>query len=71
MRGIEKRWLSTKEACWYTSLSRNTLYKLLKEKKIKANKVGRKLLWDRYSIDKFLEAESDEDRKVREILESL
>jgi len=68
---VEKRWLSTKEACWYTSLSRNTLYKLLKEEKITANKVGRKLLWDRYSIDRFLESKTDEDKKVEEILESL
>ncbi len=68
---LEKRWLSTKEACWYTSLSRNTLYKLLKEEKITAKKAGRKLLWDRYSIDEFLESETDEDRKVKRILESL
>jgi len=50
------RWLPTKEACRYSGLSKDTLYKLAYEGEIYAVKSpgGGKFLFDRLSIDEYL-----------------
>ncbi|MEM7814709.1 MAG: helix-turn-helix domain-containing protein [Candidatus Aenigmatarchaeota archaeon] len=65
------RWLSTREACRYSGLSKDMLYKLRNEGEIYATTVGGgKLLWDKESIDEFLlKDKKNITLKVKQILE--
>lgn len=70
---MQPRWLSTKEAVFYSGLSRNTLYKLYQEGEIYATSIrGGKLLWDRESIDEYLLREKKEFQvKTRRLLNEI
>lgn len=64
------RWLSTKEACKYSGLGKDMLYKLRNEGEIYATTIGGgKLLWDRESIDEYLlRGKKEITLRVRQIL---
>ena len=51
--------LNTKEATEYLRITRQTIAKLVKEGKIKANKAGRNYRFLKSELDKFLRGETD------------
>ena len=52
---MEKVLLTIKEACEYLNISRATLYKLIKEGKLKPVKIGRSTRLDKRDLDKFIQ----------------
>jgi excisionase family DNA binding protein len=65
---MNKRWLTTKEACQYTNLCFKTLKKYHLEGFISAKKIGNKWLWDRESIDAFF---GEDDLKTEALLQGV
>lgn len=51
------RWMDIKTACSYASLSKNTLMKLMREGHIRAKKLDGKWIFDRESIDTFMQTD--------------
>ena len=51
----EERLLTVKEALKYLKVGRTTLYKLIKEGKIKPVKIGKRTLIDKNDLDRFIE----------------
>lgn len=49
VKPLEKQWLSTKDACEYLGISRDTLRELRDSGKLTFSRVGQKLTW--YSLD--------------------
>ena len=49
--------LTTKQACEYLQITRLTLYKLIKEKKIKCNKLGKDYRFIKADLDKLVRGE--------------
>ena len=61
--------LTTKEACEYLNISRATLYKLIREGKLKPLKIGRSTRFDRRDLDRFIESlKQAEDSSINENL---
>ncbi len=66
---MEKMLLTTKEACEYLNISRATLYKLIREGKLKPLKIGRSTRFDRRDLDRFIESlKQAEDSSINENL---
>jgi excisionase family DNA binding protein len=64
---VEKKWMSEDEAASYTSLSRSSLAKCRTEGKITYREYGRKIIYNREDLDRFIErhaplTKSTEDR---------
>ncbi len=55
MRNIDKKLLTIKEVCEYLNVSKPTIYRLIKEGKLKPIKIGRATRFDKEDIDKFIE----------------
>ena len=51
--------LTTKQACEYLQITRLTLYKLIKEKKIKCNKLGKDYRFLKSDLDKLVRGEHE------------
>lgn len=51
--------LTTKQACEYLQITRLTVYKLIKEKKIKCNKLGKDYRFLKSDLDKLVRGEED------------
>lgn len=49
-------WMTLKDACKYTNLSQSTLFRVIKENKLKVSKVTGKLLFKKLWLDNFLES---------------
>tara|TARA_A100001201_G_scaffold107280_1_gene91776 strand:- start:107 stop:352 length:246 start_codon:yes stop_codon:yes gene_type:complete len=49
-------WITLKDACKYTNLSQSTLFRAIKENKLKVSKVTGKLLFKKLWLDNFLES---------------
>lgn len=49
VKPLEKRWLSTKDACEYLGISRDTLRELRDSGNLTFSRVGQKLTW--YSLE--------------------
>jgi len=49
--------LTTKQACEYLQLTRLTLYKLIKEKKVTCNKLGKDYRFLKSDLDKLVRGE--------------
>ena len=49
--------LTTNQACEYLQITRLTLYKLIKEKKIKCNKLGKDYSFLKSDLDKLIRGE--------------
>ena len=56
---VEKRYADLAEACYHTSLGRNSLWKLAKEAGAE-RKVGKRVLYDLHRIDEFLDKQAKE-----------
>ncbi|WP_457681075.1 helix-turn-helix domain-containing protein [Thermovibrio sp.] len=68
---FKKKWLTTKEAEAYSNLCFKTLKKYRELGYIKGRKAGNKWLWNRYSIDAFLNGEdldAEAELILREVL---
>jgi excisionase family DNA binding protein len=51
--------LTTKQACEYLQITRLTLYKIIKEKKIKCNKIGKDYRFLKPDLDKLVRGEEN------------
>jgi excisionase family DNA binding protein len=54
---MEKPILTAKEACEYLQITKSTLYKLIKRKKIRCNKVGKDYRFLRSDLDRLVRGE--------------
>jgi len=54
---IDRVVLTTKQACEYLQITRLTLYKLIKGKKIKCNKLGKDYRFIKSDLDKLVRGE--------------
>ena len=54
---IDRVVLTTKQACEYLQITRLTLYKLIKGKKIKCNKLGKDYRFLKSDLDKLVRGE--------------
>jgi len=57
---ITPAWLNYKQAEAYSNLSRTTLWQLIKDRKIKAARIGRAVRIERDSLQVFMEQCTDE-----------
>jgi len=57
----EERLLTVKEALKYLKVGRTTLYKLIKEGKIKPVKIGKRTLIDKNDLDRLIEESKGRD----------
>jgi len=57
---MEKKLLTVREACEYLSISKATLYKLIKKGKIKPVKIGKSTRLDKEDLDKLVETLKNE-----------
>jgi len=68
---LEKRFLTLKETSEFMNLSASLLYKLVETKQIPHTRVGRKILFDRQRLERFIDENSHEvqdwDEKAREL----
>lgn len=51
---IERTTFTIEEAAQYIGISKNLMYKLVREKQIRAIRIGRRILFKRDSIDQWL-----------------
>jgi excisionase family DNA binding protein len=58
---VQPEWLRYPEAERYSGLGRSTLWKLVKDERIRAAKVGKAVRLSRRSIDEYMEAQSIAD----------
>ncbi len=69
---MEKRFLTLKETSGYLNLSASLLYKLVETKQIPHTRVGRKILFDRQKLERFIDENShgvqDWGEKAKEML---
>ena len=61
MSDIEKRLLTVKEACEYLRIGRSTLYRHIKQGKIKPVKIGKRTLIDKNDLDRLIEESKGRD----------
>ena len=62
---MEKRYLSMNDASEYLSLSKITLHRLIKAGKIPSYKVGKKRLFDKTELDKWMQTKKDKSKPKR------
>ncbi|BBX36588.1 helix-turn-helix domain-containing protein [Mycolicibacterium mageritense] len=63
--GSVSRYLSTKEACEYLGVSKNTLRKYYEDGRIKVHRAGERLLkFDPADLDKFLDGKYTKNPKI-------
>jgi len=63
---MEDRWLTVDDICIYLSVTKDTVYKWIDHKQMPANKVGRKWMFQKSEIDKWVrsgKAADDKDTK--------
>ena len=67
---MQKRFLTIKETSEYLNLSTSLLYKLVERKQVPHTSIGRKILFDRQRLERFIDENSFEvqnwDEKVKE-----
>jgi excisionase family DNA binding protein len=68
---IEKIWLSETEAASYTSLSRSTINKERFAGKITYREYGRKIIYNRADLDKFIERNTELIKSTEDHLKSV
>jgi excisionase family DNA binding protein len=52
--GIDREVYTTNQACEYLQITKLTLYKLIKEKKVKCNKLGKNYRFLKSDLDKLV-----------------
>ena len=50
------KWLTVEEICAHLSLSKDTVYKWIKEKQMPASKVGRKWMFKKEDVDHWVKS---------------
>jgi len=60
---LEKRYLSMNDASEYLSLSKITLHRLIQAGGIPSYKVGKKRLFDKQELDKWMQSKKDKKSK--------
>jgi excisionase family DNA binding protein len=55
---VQPEWLRYSEAERYSGLGRSTLWKLVKDDRIRAAKVGKAVRINRHSLDEFMEQQA-------------
>ena len=55
----DRQVLTTKQACEYLQITKLTLYKLIKEKKVRCNKLGKNYRFLKSDLDKLVRGEGD------------
>ena len=55
----DRQVLTTKQACDYLQITKLTLYKLIKEKKVRCNKLGKNYRFLKSDLDKLVRGEGD------------
>jgi excisionase family DNA binding protein len=58
---VQPEWLRYPEAEKYSGLGRSTLWKLVKEDRIRAARIGKAVRLSRQSIDRYMEEQSNAD----------
>ena len=62
---MEKRYLSMNDASEYLSLSRITLHRLVQSGNIPSYKVGKKRLFDKQELDKWMQTKKDKPKSKK------
>ena len=62
---MEKRYLSMNDASEYLSLSKITLHRLIQAGKIPSYKVGKKRLFDKQELDKWMKTKKDKPKSKK------
>ena len=55
----DRQVLTTKQACEYLQITKLTLYKLIKEKKVRCNKLGKNYRFLKSDLDKLVRGEGE------------
>ena len=63
---LEKRYLSMNDASEYLSLSRITLHRLIQAGNMPSYKVGKKRLFDKHELDKWMQTKKDRTKSKKE-----
>lgn len=62
---MEKRYLSMNDASEYLSLSRITLHRLVQSGKMPSYKIGKKRLFDKQELDKWMQTKKDKPKSKK------
>jgi excisionase family DNA binding protein len=57
--GIDSQVFTTKQACEYLQITKLTLYKLIKEKKVRCNKLGKNYRFLKSDLENLVRGEGD------------
>jgi excisionase family DNA binding protein len=60
--GIIREVYTTKQACEYLQITKLTLYKLIREKRVKCNKLGKDYRFLKSDLDKLVRGEMNNER---------
>lgn len=63
---VDKIWMSEKEACDYTSFCRRSLQEFREAGKLTYRTYGRKIIYNRGDLDKFIERNTDLIKSVED-----
>jgi len=59
---MEDRWLTVDDICKYLSVTKDTVYKWIEQRDMPANKVGRKWMFKRDEVDKWVKEGKSADK---------
>jgi len=62
---MEKRYFSISEASEYLTITRVTLYRLVKQGEIPSYKIGGRRIFDKIELDKWVHSKRDKIKKER------
>jgi excisionase family DNA binding protein len=60
---MEDRWLTVDDVCKYLSVTKDTIYTWIETRNMPANKVGRKWMFQKEEIDKWVKSGKAADEK--------
>lgn len=60
---MEDRWLTVDDMCKYLSVTKDTIYKWIEQKNMPASKVGRKWMFKKIEVDKWVKSGKSADGK--------
>ena len=59
---MEDRWLTVDDICKYLSVTKDTVYKWIEQRDMPANKVGRKWMFQKDEVDKWVKEGKSADK---------
>lgn len=60
---MEDRWLTVDDVCKYLSVTKDTIYKWIETRRMPANKVGRKWMFQKSEVDEWVKSGKAADEK--------